>query len=69
MPTDGEMPCQECGGPNPAWFAPHELWNRVMGGPDAKDDPGGIVCPLCFMQKLPDAIWKIEPMKGSGNAD
>jgi hypothetical protein len=38
--------CQDCGGPNPVWFAPTELWNLVMS-PDGEvhtGDPGGIVC-------------------------
>ena len=41
--------CDDYGGKNPRWWADHALWNLVMGGPTAKDDPGGIVCPRCFM--------------------
>jgi hypothetical protein len=44
-----ENACQDCGVDNPVWFAPNELWNRVMGGPDAHDDPGGYLCPVCFI--------------------
>lgn len=44
-------PCQDCGGDAFSWFAPHELWNLVMGGPNAKDDPGGILCPNCFIAR------------------
>lgn len=38
--------CHCCGGPNPSWYAPSPLWNRVMGYPDQAYD--GIVCPPCF---------------------
>src|SRR5437868_786969 len=44
-----EKVCQDCGGRNPVWFAPNPVWNLVMGGPDAKGDPGGIICPVCFI--------------------
>lgn len=43
-------PCQECGFTFRPWFAPDRLWNLVMGGPGAKDDPGGVVCPNCFIE-------------------
>lgn len=32
------------------WFAPNEVWNSVMGGVDATDDPGGFLCPVCFIE-------------------
>lgn len=51
-----ELPCQECGGRNPAWFADHTLWNLVMGGPEAKDDPGGILCPTCFVARAGETL-------------
>lgn len=35
--------CQRCGGANPTWHAPNELWNQVTGHP-----PGLIICPCCF---------------------
>lgn len=53
MAYDGEI-CQECGLPvalgigRTYWYAPNELWNLVMGGPEATDDPGGSLCPRCF---------------------
>lgn len=34
--------------PTTYWFADSELWNLVIGGPFATDDPGGIRCPRCF---------------------
>lgn len=51
----GDALCQQCGASNPCWFAPHDLWNRVVGGPDAKDDPGGVLCPTCFGIKAQEA--------------
>lgn len=62
----GDQVCQECGGPNPVWFAPNELWNRVMGGPDATGDPGGVLCPACFIAKAEEhgqcpTAWVLTP--------
>lgn len=37
--------CQLCGGRNPVWFAPNELWNKVNGSRE------GILCPVCFQEK------------------
>ena len=55
-----EAYCQRCGGPNVVWFAPSELWNAVMGGPD------GILCPMCFIYAAEakgrdGAAWRIAP--------
>ncbi len=47
----GDGPCHDCGAVNIRWFADSPLWNRVMGGPDATDDPGGIVCIYCFVKR------------------
>jgi len=62
-----ETGCQECGGENPVWFAPHDLWNRVMGGEDCKDDPGGILCPVCFIRRAERVgikeIWRVGPVE------
>lgn len=66
--TEGFDPsrCPDCGGPNPVWFAPNAVWNFVMGGPDARDDPGGHCCPICFIARaeavgvLP-AAWELAP--------
>lgn len=62
----GDGPCQDCGGANIIWFADNVLWNRVMGGPDAHDDPGGIVCVTCFVRRVDDAGlaprgWRLVP--------
>jgi hypothetical protein len=50
-PDEETCRCDDCGRANPVWFAPSPLWNLVVGGPDATDDPGGIVCPICFIEK------------------
>lgn len=56
MAYDGEI-CRDCGLPvslgigGTYWHAPNELWNLVMGGPDATDDPGGCLCPACFTRE------------------
>lgn len=47
---DEAAKCEICGGPAFVWFAPNDLWNLVKGGPDAKDDPGGMLCPNCFIR-------------------
>ena len=53
-----EAYCHECGGPNYCWFAPNELWNRVMGSPE------GIVCINCFVAQAVvqgiDPVWKLD---------
>jgi hypothetical protein len=30
-PWEGNGPCEDCGGRNFPWSAPHELWECVMG--------------------------------------
>lgn len=40
--------CDKCGGPNICWFAPSELWNKVVA------DRHNILCPICFV-KLAEA--------------
>lgn len=61
----GDGPCDDCGKPYPPWMAPHDVWNLVMGGPDAKDDPGGMLCPTCFIVRAERAgehhIWDFAP--------
>lgn len=47
----GDRYCSDCGGLNPVWHAPNVMWNRVMGGPCAQGDPGGVVCPSCFIRR------------------
>lgn len=63
----GDGPCQDCGTPdNIRWFAPSVVWNHVMGGTQATDDPGGIVCVPCFIKRVDAAgfaptVWQITP--------
>ena len=61
----GDGPCQDCGQPYPPWSAPNEVWNRIMGGPEADDDPGGMLCPTCFAVRAERAgqrhIWRLVP--------
>lgn len=42
---NGDKICENCGGNNPAWYAPNELWNKVYG------NEGGVLCPRCFEHK------------------
>lgn len=50
--SSGEVPhCNACGRSSRYWHAENRLWNLVMGGPDAKGDPGGILCPNCFIDR------------------
>lgn len=44
-----EAACQRCGGPNPVWSAPNDLWNAVMGTADNPRGEGVIVCWSCFL--------------------
>lgn len=61
----GDGPCEDCGKPYPPWSAPNEVWNVVLGGPDANDDPGGMLCPTCFAVRAERAghahIWRLVP--------
>lgn len=64
-PEDGDSRCQDCGAVNMVWFADNETWNLVMGGPDATEDPGGVVCVPCFGRRAEQAgvrrAWKLVP--------
>lgn len=59
MSYDGEI-CQDCGHPASNgigvtyWSAPNDVWNLVMGGKEARDDPGGILCCACFWRRARD---------------
>lgn len=45
----GDGPCRDCGKRYPPWHTDNAIWNLVVGGPDATDDPGGLLCPTCFL--------------------
>lgn len=71
--NDDVLCCDECGRPNPVWFAPSDVWNLAVGGADATDDPGGVLCPICFIAKAETAGikpngWRIEPEGRSNGA-
>jgi len=72
----GGIPCQDCAGHNPVWFAPSPDWNFVIGGPDAKGDPGGMLCPNCYIRRaeaagLRPTAWIVsqEALEPSGGLD
>lgn len=56
-------PCDECGQPYVAWWTEHVIWNGIMGGPDATDDPGGLLCPNCFLLRAGPVrgAWRLLP--------
>lgn len=62
-----EDTCEECGGRNVVWFAPNDLWNRVMrGGDRGAPDVLEIVCPVCFIRRAEAAGveatgWLVQP--------
>lgn len=63
--TDTGIRCDDCNRNNPVWFAPNELWNLVIGGPSATADPGGICCPICFIERAENCgirptAWKLD---------
>lgn len=47
------------------WFAPNDLWNLVMGGKEARDDPGGFLCVTCFAKRAEAVVnvtaWQLVP--------
>lgn len=64
-PSDGDSRCQECDRTYVPWFVDNWLWNHVIGGPDCTSDPGGYLCPRCFMvraeQVYPGLVWRVFP--------
>lgn len=74
-PEDGDGRCQACGMEYVPWFTDNALWNAVMGGPDATEDPGGYLCPRCFAQRADSAghraVWDFRPaqVKPEGRPD
>jgi hypothetical protein len=57
-PWEGNGPCQDCGRRNVCWYAPNEVWNRVMG------NEAGLLCPSCFVVRALgaglDVVWRID---------
>lgn len=69
QPGDGDTRCQNCGHTYQPWFTDNRLWNAVMGGPEATDDPGGYLCPSCFADRAttrnPRLIWRFYPERSN----
>lgn len=57
--------CDECGRENVVWFAPNDLWNRVVRERNLKE----ILCPVCFIKHAEEIgiceIWKVAPDHGN----
>ena len=65
-----EAVCHDCKGPNVVWFAPSDIWNRVVRTPDTgMADP--MLCPRCFIlrayTKGIDCAWQIAPERPAEN--
>lgn len=53
----GSGDAASCGHTNPLWFTDSRLWNEVMNGGDADTEAGGVICPLCFIDRT-DAYFE-----------
>lgn len=64
-PEDGDTRCQDCHALYVPWFTANETWNGVMGGPEAREDPGGYLCPTCFTKRAErsglSTVWEVRP--------
>lgn len=47
MKDPRELLCMICDHEYPVWFAPNDLWNRVVRRPDGSDE-WPFLCPTCF---------------------
>lgn len=65
VPADGDSRCEDCHHAYRPWFTDNVLWNQVMGGEGAMDDPGGNLCPACFMRRTEAQhgfiVWRVVP--------
>lgn len=62
----GDGPCMDCGTHDtPVWFTDNVFWNAVVGGPGTRYDPGGLLCPICFIRRAETVTaptgWKLTP--------
>lgn len=66
--NQNERVCDDCGDHNPVWFAPSRVWNLIVGGPEAQGDPGGFICPVCFIERAEAkghlVAWRLVPEFG-----
>lgn len=52
----GDGPCMDCGTfDTPVWFTDNVLWNRIVGGSGTMYDPGGLLCPTCFIRRAQES--------------
>lgn len=51
--TPRELLCQICSREYCGWFAPNDLWNKVMRHPDGREasEKYSFVCASCFMKQ------------------
>jgi hypothetical protein len=71
--SEGDGPCQDCGGANIVWFTDSVFWNEVMG------NSGGLLCVACFVKRaevrftptgwrvLPEWSWQEIPTTEGGS--
>ena len=60
-----EAKCDDCGRPNVVWFAPNEIWNKVIR-PNGEVETDPMLCPTCFIRRaetsgIEATAWKVEP--------
>jgi transcriptional regulator with XRE-family HTH domain len=59
LAADSDGPCIDCNYPVEVWFAPNDVWNRVVPGRT------GLLCLRCFVVRARqaglDPSWKLEP--------
>lgn len=67
---DGDTRCQDCGHAYSPWVTDNPLWNQVIGGDGTTSDPGGHLCPACFMRHTETVhgqiTWRVVPMWKAG---
>ena len=58
--------CKECGNPNPCWYAPNLLWNKIC-------DKNEIICPVCFQKRADklgiNLVFTTEVLNRGTNSD
>lgn len=69
MSAHPEDICEDCNGRNVVWFAPSELWNKVVRKPDIADP---MLCPRCFILRAENIgiqyTWEVKPEFGDGRS-